>query len=146
MPTDTYGNGGFNNFWFGLYGGPANQLFGSQQSVTIPVAGSTTQTVYTLTDNTFGFAGVPEFFVTFNGTAGATNGYYVGASNTKDYNLNCGTTGCDATPNAGYWFVDASGAQSLQIQAWTIPSGFGRRRLRSIRLTGGTAPSLPVSP
>jgi hypothetical protein len=123
--ADTSGQDGNNNFWFGLWGGAGNQLFGSPLSLTIPVSASNTMTVYTLTDNTFGLAGNTEFSVTFTGTGGSITDNYVGANNVKDYNLNCATTGCDATPNAGYWFVDASGAQWLQIQAWTLPASFG---------------------
>ena len=31
------GNGGNNNFWFGLYGGPLDTLFGSPLTITIPI-------------------------------------------------------------------------------------------------------------
>jgi hypothetical protein len=105
-------------------------------------------TVYTLADNTFGTAGATEFSVTFNGTGsffagagagkvsfngfgithkgtgGSITGNYVGADNTKDYNLNCGTTGCDNTPNAQYWYDNGNG-QWLQIAQWTLPANFG---------------------
>jgi hypothetical protein len=124
--ADTSGQGGNNNFWFGLWGGPTSQLSGPPLSVTIPLSGATnTETVYTLTDNTFGLAGNVEFNVTFTGTGGTITDNYVGANNTKDYNLNCATTGCDATPNAKYWFIDSDGTQWLQIQAWSLPAGFG---------------------
>jgi len=123
---DTSGQGGNNNFWFGLWGGPGNQLFGPPGSVTIPVNAAGAQTVYTLADNTFGVAGNNEFSITFNPTAGApVTGTYIGANNTKDYNLNCFTTGCDTTPNATYWFIDADSSQWLQVVAWTLPAGFG---------------------
>jgi len=49
---DTSGQGGDNNFWFGLWGGPGNQLFGSPLSVTIPINLAGVTTVYTLADNT----------------------------------------------------------------------------------------------
>ena len=43
--ADSSGQGGSNNFWFGLWGGPGNQLFGTPLSVTIPV-NQTATTVY----------------------------------------------------------------------------------------------------
>ncbi len=141
--ADTSGQGGNNNFWFGLWGGPANQLSGAPLSVTIPLSGATnTETVYTLTDNTFGLAGNVEFNVTFTGTGGTITDNYVGANNTKDYNLNCGTTGCDSTPNAKYWFIDGSGVypgdgQWLQIQAWSLPVGFGLQSIAFNQIDGG---------
>jgi hypothetical protein len=123
---DSSGQGGDNNFWFGLFGGPGNQLVGSPLSVTIPVNVAGATTVYTLADNTFGTAGNNEFSVTFNPLSGSPiTENYIGANNTKDYNLNCATTGCDATPNAQYWFIDADGTQWLQVVAWTLPAGFG---------------------
>ncbi|MDE2283791.1 MAG: PEP-CTERM sorting domain-containing protein [Hyphomicrobiales bacterium] len=122
---DTSGQGGYNNFWFGLWGGPSNQLTGSPLSVTIPITTSNVRSVYVLGDNTFGLAGNTEFSVTFTGSGGSITDLYVGANNTKDYNLNCTTTGCDATPNAQYWFVDADAAQWLQISGWDLPANFG---------------------
>jgi hypothetical protein len=128
---DTSGQGGNNNFWFGLWGGPSNQLFGSPLSVTIPINVSGVTTVYTLADNTFGTAGNEEFDVTFTPTSGSPiTGQYIGSNNTKDYNLNCNTTGCDTTPNAAYWFIDGNGiypgdGQWLQVVGWTLPSNFG---------------------
>lgn len=95
--------------------------------------------MYTLADNTFGTSGNTEFSITFTPTAGTPiTGFYVGSDNTKDYNLNCGTTGCDSTPNAAYWFIDGSGVypgdgQWLQSVGWNLPSGFGT--LSSITLT-----------
>jgi hypothetical protein len=136
---DTSGQGGNNNFWFGLWGGPGNQLFGSPLSVTIPIGMAGVSTVYTLADNTFGTSGNTEFSVTFTPTVGAPiTGFYVGSDNTKDYNFNCGTTGCDSTPNAAYWFIDGNGiypgdGQFLQSVGWNLPSGFGT--LSSITLT-----------
>jgi hypothetical protein len=103
---DTQGNGGNDNFWFGLFGGPTNQLDGSPLSVTIPVNVAGATTVYTLADNTFGLAGNTEFSVTFNPLVGSSiTEDYIGANNTKDDNRNCFTTGCDSTPNAQYWFI-----------------------------------------
>jgi hypothetical protein len=122
---DTSGQGGDNNFWFGLWGGPDNQLTGSPLSVTIPVSTPNVLTVYTLADNTFGLAGNLEYSVTFTGTGGTITDNYVGANNTKDYNLNCATTGCDTTPNAAYWLIDADGTQWLQLAQWSLPAGFG---------------------
>jgi hypothetical protein len=121
-PSD--GNGGNNNFWFGLYSGPGS-LAGPPGSVTIPVTVDGVTTVYTLTDNTFGVAGNTEFSITFNGAGGPLTENYVGANNTKDYNLNCSTTGCASTPNAQYWFVDTADAQWLQVQQWVLPAAFG---------------------
>jgi hypothetical protein len=120
-PSD--GNGGVNNFWFGLYGGPGT-LFGPKGSVTIPVAVSGVNTVYTLADNTFGTYNNTEFSVTFTGTGGSITGLYVGGDNTKDYNLNYSTTGGLITPNAQYWFANGNG-QWLQDVQWTLPAGFG---------------------
>src|SRR5215831_14250520 len=128
---DTSGQGGNNNFWFGLWGGPSNQLFGSPLSVTVPINMSGVTTVYTLADNTFGRAGNTEFSVTFTPSSGSPiTGFYVGSDNTKDYNVNCGTTGCDVTPNAAYWFIDGNGiypgdGQWLQLVGWNLPAGFG---------------------
>ena len=70
-PADTLGNGGNNIFWFGLYGGPGNQLRGSPLSVTIPVNVAGATTVYTLADNIFGNVGNNEFSVTFTPGTGA---------------------------------------------------------------------------
>ena len=128
---DTSGQGGNNNFWFGLWGGPGNQLTGSPLSVTIPINQAGVTTVYTLADNTFGVAGNEEYDVTFTPTSGSPIvGQYIGGNNTKDYNLNCVTTGCDSTSNAAYWFIDGRGVypgdgQWLQVVGWTLPSGFG---------------------
>jgi hypothetical protein len=123
--------GGNNNFWFGLWGGPFNQLFGTPLSVTIPINAWGVDTIYTLADNTFGRAGNEEFDVTFTPVSGApVTVRYVGDDNTKDYNLNCGTTGCDSTPNAAYWFIDGNGSypgdgQWLQVVGWKLPTAFG---------------------
>jgi hypothetical protein len=72
---DTSGQGGNNNFWFGLWGGPGNQLFGSPLSVTIPINLAGVTTVYTLADNTYGCPGCEEFdsitFTQVNGVDGA---------------------------------------------------------------------------
>jgi hypothetical protein len=126
------GNGGNANFWFGLETpGDPTSLFGPPGSITIPISTPGVRHVYTLADNTFGTAGNTEFAVTFNGTGGSLTGLYVGADNTKDYNINCGTTGCDATPNAQYWFVNGQG-QWLQQASWDLPAGFG---LNSITFT-----------
>lgn len=132
---DTYGNGGYNNFWFGLYGGPSNQLFGSPLSVTIPINRAGVSAVYILADNTFGTAGNEEFDVTFTPTAGSPiTVQYIGSNNTKDYNFNCGTTGCDSTPNAVYWFIDPNGNQQwLQESVSSLPGSFGT--LSSITIT-----------
>ena len=51
--------------------------------------------------------------------------YYWGAINTKDYTHDCATTGCDPTPTAKYWFVDASGTEWLKIQSFSFPAAFG---------------------
>jgi hypothetical protein len=118
-PSD--GNGGNNNYWFGLAPG----LTGPLGNVTIPVSVFGVTSVYTLADNTFGLAGNTEFSVTFNGAGGPLTEYYVGALNTKDYNLNCATTGCDSTPSARYWFIDDSGSQWLQELQWVLPANFG---------------------
>jgi hypothetical protein len=136
---DTSGQGGNNNFWFGLWGGPSNQLLGSPLTVTVPVNQAGVSTVYTLIDNTFGFSGNEEFDVTFTPTVGSPiTGMYIGSINTKDYNLNCSTTGCDTTPNAAYWFIDGNGTypgdgQWLQVVGWNLPSNFGT--LSSITFT-----------
>jgi hypothetical protein len=136
---DTSGQGGNNNFWFGLWGGPGNQLFGPPLSVTIPINQAGVSTVYVLADNTFGLSGNEEFDVTFTPTVGAPiTGLYIGSNNTKDYNLNCFTTGCDSTPNAAYWFIDGNGiypgdGQWLQVVGWSLPSTFGT--LSSITFT-----------
>jgi hypothetical protein len=119
-------NGGQNNYWFGLNTpGDPTSLFGPPGSFTIPVSTPNVKSVFVLADNTFGLAGNTEFNVTFTGTGGSFTRLYVGGWNTKDYNDNCGTTGCDATPNAKYWFIDADGAQWLQQSGWTLPTGFG---------------------
>jgi hypothetical protein len=132
--ADTSGQGGNNNFWFGLWGGPGNQLTGPAGTVTIPVNVGGATTVYTLTDNTFGLAGNNEYSVTFTPAVGTPiTEQYVGADNTKDYNLNCATTGCDVTPNAQYWFIDAASSQWLQEVAWSLPAGFGT--LASVTVT-----------
>jgi hypothetical protein len=118
-------NGNQNNFWFGLNTpGDPTSLFGPQGSVTIPVSTPNVKGVFVLADNTFGNAGNTEFSVTFNGTGGSLTRLYIGALNTKDYNINCGTTGCDTTPGAKYWFTNGNG-QWLQQTGWTLPSGFG---------------------
>ena len=120
-------DGGTNNFWFGLFDPSigSSSLFGPLGSVTIPITTANVTTVYTLADNTFGNEANTEFTVTFNGTAGPLTMSYVGGDNTKDYNLNCGTTGCDTTPNASYWFVDPEGSQWLQRVQWNLPANFG---------------------
>jgi hypothetical protein len=120
-PSD--GNGGNNNFWFGLYSGPGS-LYGPPGSVTIPVNVPGATTIYTLADNTFGIPGNTEFSLTLNGTGGSITESYIGANNTKDYNANCSTTGCSATPNAQNWYANYYG-QWLQEQAWMVPVGFG---------------------
>jgi hypothetical protein len=117
-PSD--GNGGNNNFWFGLAPG----LTGPIGSVTIPIAVAGVTSVYTLADNTFGVAGNTEYSVTFNGSGGPLTENYIGGVNTKDYNLNCATTGCDTTPGANYWFENGQG-QWLQEVQWVLPVGFG---------------------
>ncbi|HXQ15815.1 MAG TPA: PEPxxWA-CTERM sorting domain-containing protein, partial [Caulobacteraceae bacterium] len=132
-PSD--GLGGNNNFWFGLYSGPGT-LFGPPGSVKIPISTPNVTKVYTLTDNTFGNESATEFSVTFNGTGGSITDNYVGGVNTKDYNLNCGTTGCDTTPNAQYWFVDQDGSQWLQVQQWTLPNGFGLQSVEFDQVNG----------
>lgn len=141
---DTSGQGGNNNFWFGLWGGPGNQLFGSPLSVTIPINVAGVTTVYTLADNTFGCPNCDEFEITFTPASGSPiTEAYTGATGsgygqTKDYNLNCGTTGCNDTSLAAYWFIDGSGSypgdgQWLQVVGWTLPSNFGT--LSSITFT-----------
>jgi hypothetical protein len=131
--VDTLGNGGNDNFWFGLYGGPGSTLFGAPLSITIPI-GFDVSTVHTLADNTFGFAGNNEYSITLTPVTGAPVTFvYVGSDNTRDYNASCVTNGCDATPNAADWFVGLSGEQRLQEVAWTVPSGFGT--LASITVT-----------
>jgi PEP-CTERM motif len=126
------GNGGYNNYWFGLYDGPGS-LSGPPGSVTIPVSISNASTMYTLADNTFGTEGVSEFSVSLHYTSGNTAiGYFVGGSNTKDYNNNCSTTGCDATPFATYWYVENGGNQWLQEVDWTLPTGAGWTTIDSV--------------
>jgi hypothetical protein len=123
---DNSGQGGDDNFWYGLWGGSGNQLDGSPLSITIPINQAGVTNVYTLADNTFGGAGNLEFSVTFMSVSGSPlTEKYTGANNTKDYNKNCGTTGCSATPNAANWFVDAWGGQGLQVVDWTLPANFG---------------------
>ncbi|HEV2444961.1 MAG TPA: PEP-CTERM sorting domain-containing protein, partial [Candidatus Sulfopaludibacter sp.] len=130
---DATGGSGNDNFWFGLYGSPSSPLFGPPLSVTIPIGVSGVDAVYTLADNTFGLAGNTEFSITFNPVSGPSfTENYVGANNTKDYNLNCSTTGCSTTPNAQYWFVDSAGGQYLQVQQWILPQNTD---LASITLT-----------
>ena len=136
---DTSGQGGNNNVWFGLWGGPGNQLFDSPLTVTIPINVAGVTTVYTLADNTFGCSGCEEFDITFTPASGSPITYgYFGDDTTKDYNLNCGTTGCDSTANAAYWFIDGNGVypgdgQWLQLVGWNLPSNFGT--LSSITFT-----------
>ena len=123
-PSD--GAGGNNNFWFGLYSGPGT-LFGPPGSVTIPVWGRNVTKVYTLADNTFGQFGVTEFTMQLNGAPGFGDIVfgYVGAWNTQDYNVNCGTTGCATTPAASYFYIDMnSWGQWLQKQSWSVPVGY----------------------
>ena len=132
-PAD--GAGSSNNFWFGLYSGPGS-LAGPPGSVTIPVAGAHATAVYTLADNTFGTPGALEYTVTFSGSGGTVLGNYVGGDNTKDYNLNYGTTGGTATPNAAYWYANGSG-QWLQIVKWELPADFGLSAIRFDQVHGG---------
>lgn len=111
--------------------GPGNQLFGSPLSVTIPINLAGVPTVYTLADNTCGCPGCEEFDITFTPARGTPITYgYFGDGETKDYNLNCGTTGCDTTTNASYWFIDGNRSypgdgQWLQLVGWSLPSNFG---------------------
>jgi hypothetical protein len=130
-------NGNQNNFWFGLNTpGDPTSLFGPQGSFTIPVLTPNAKSVFVLADNTFGYPGSAEFLVTFNGTAGSITRVYIGALNTKDYNVNCGTTGCDFTPNAKYWYIDPEGGQWLQQTGWTLPSGFGLQSITFNQVDG----------
>ncbi|MDE2301501.1 MAG: PEP-CTERM sorting domain-containing protein [Sphingomonadales bacterium] len=133
-PSD--GNGNTNNFWYGLYSGPGT-LSGPPGNFTINVAGAGTSTVYTLIDNTFGTTSAQEYSVTFTGTGGSITDNYVGGNNTKDYNLNCGTTGCLSTPNASYWFIDPnSSSQWLQVTSWSLPANFGLQSISFNQLNG----------
>lgn len=120
-PSD--GAGGHNNFWFGLYSGPGT-LFGSPNSITIPVSGSNVVKIHTLADNTFGKAGALEYIMQLNGAPGYGDIVfdYIGAWNTKDYNRNCATTGCSATPGASYYLW--LGWQQLQRVSWSVPVGY----------------------
>jgi hypothetical protein len=111
-----------NNFWFGLYSGPGT-LFGSPGSFTIPISATGVTHVYTLADNTFGTAGSTEYSVTFTGSGGSFTGDYVGGTNTRDYNLNCSTTGCLAL--AVPEWVDNGRGQWLHVVDWAMPANFG---------------------
>jgi hypothetical protein len=126
------GNGDVNNFWFGLYDGPGS-LFGPPGSITIPVNIANPTSFNSLADNTFGTENAPEFSVTLGFSGGATlYGEYTGGVFTKDYNENCGTTGCDTTPEASYWYVNGDG-QWLQSVSAGLPGGLGN--LTSITFT-----------
>lgn len=119
-------NKGALNYWFGLDDGSGTNLFGPAGSVTIPIAVSGVDTVYTLIDNTFGAAGSTEFSITFNGSGGPLTLNYVGSDNTKDYNYpNCFTNGCDPTPNATNWFIDPNFGSGLQLVKWNLAPSFG---------------------
>jgi hypothetical protein len=135
--ADTGGNGGFDNFWYGLYGGPTNQFGGSPLSITIPTGLLGTpgvDVVYTLTATTNGQLGANEFSITFTPSSGSpVIGQYVGGNNVKDYNNNGANDGTSVTANAQYWFIDSSNNQWLQITAWTLPTNFGT--LASITMT-----------
>jgi hypothetical protein len=65
-----------------------------------------------------------EFTVEFTGKVGAVIEYYEAQINTKDYTHDCTYTGCVSTPNAKYWFIDASGTEWLQIQSFSFPAAF----------------------
>jgi hypothetical protein len=136
IPFNVANDASGNNFWFGLAPG----LFGPPGSVTIPISTAGVTSVYTLADNTFGTAGNNEFSVTFNGAGGPLTEYYVGALNTKDYNLNCSTTGCDSTPNECSILVRQWPGQWLQEVQWVLPSNFGLTSVSSTKLTVLTAP------
>jgi hypothetical protein len=126
------------NFWFGLFD-PAvgsGSLFGPPGSFTIPVSTPNVTSVHTLADNTFGIAGNTEFSVTFTGTGGSITGNYVGGSNTIDYNMNCGTTGCINPPNATFWFVDQDGQQWLHDVQWNLPANFGLQSITFNQVDG----------
>jgi hypothetical protein len=123
------GNGGYNNFWYGLYGGPGS-LTGPPGSVTIPIAQPGIQSVYVLSDTRFGFAGNTEFSVTFtfnNAGGPSVTGYYVGGVNTQDYNYNPVTDGGSGPNgiNPDTWFVDASGTEWLHWYEWMLPLNQG---------------------
>jgi hypothetical protein len=137
------GTARFNNYWFGLDDGShADSLFGSLNSTTIAIATPNTTVVHILADNTFGLSGATEFSVTFTGTAGVLVGNFTGGFDTKDYNYNCSTTGCDATAAAGYWYVNGnqiggdSGNQWLQETVWNLPAGFGLQSLTFSQIDG----------
>ena len=140
--ADQSGQGGNNNFWYGLWGGPGNQLSGSPLSLTIPLSTLGVTTVYTLIDNTFGIQDNLEFSVTFIGENGAETESYIGGKNTKDYNSNCSTTGCTITPDAAYWFIDNSESQWLQVVGWTLPANFGLQSITFEQTTLWMARSL----
>jgi len=120
------GNGGFNNFWFGLDDGThSNNLFGPQGSVTVAVGVAGVQTVYTLAANTFGTYENGEFSVTFHGAGGDLVGTYIGGFDTRDYNTpNCFTTGCTPYLTATPWYNDGSGIV-LDMVTWSLPQNFG---------------------
>jgi len=120
------GNGGFNNFWFGLDDGTkSDNLFGPTGSVTVAVGAANVQTVYTLADNTFGRYGADEFEITFHGAGGDLTMQYVGGYDVRDYNTpNCGTTGCTPFLTATPWYNDGSGIV-LDMVTWRLPQNFG---------------------
>ena len=129
----------FNNYWFGLDDGAhSDSLFGPLNSTTIAIATPDATVVHVLADNTFGRAEANEFSITFTGTGGVLVGTFLGGFDTKDYNYNCGTTGCDTTPAASYWYVNGDqvggdpGNQWLQETVWDLPVGFG---LQSVTFT-----------
>jgi hypothetical protein len=133
-----------NNFWFGLDDGTGtDSLFGPPGSLTIPVSATNVSTVYVLADNTFGREGANEFDVVLNGTGGSLTYHYIGGANTKDYNWNCNTTGCDVTPGAGYWFVNGDGVgddpgnQWLQVTGLAAPAGLTSITFNQIDGTDG---------
>jgi hypothetical protein len=115
------------NFWYGTNTpGDATSLYGPTGSFTIgnlDIAGGTT--LHTLVANTFGTPGAKEFSVslTFSGQRSTDTYNYIGGVNTRDYNANCGTTGCGSTPTASTWFVD--GGQSLLDASFLLPTNAG---------------------
>jgi len=123
------GNGGYNNFWYGLYGGPGSPT-GPPGSFTIPITQPGIQSVYILSDTRFGVAGNTEFSVTFtfNSASGPSlTEYFVGGVNTQDYNYNPTTDGASGPNgiNPDTWFVDASGTEWLHWTAWTFSPNQG---------------------
>lgn len=126
VPFTIAGTDGTANFWNGLYDGTQGDPRGSTPlSFTVPVNLSGVTAIYTLANNTFGTENADEYEITFTGVGSAITEQYVGGQNTRDYNENCGTTGCTTPAGVKPWFIDTAGAQRIDMQSFALPPGFG---------------------